>query len=207
MVYVRSGEDAFHHPYLRQLPRVCDGPLWWSEVELGELEGTNLGHSVRLLRQEGLKDYKRRVLPLTEADPRNFPKEIFSFAAILWARSMCSSRSFPTWCARSLSPSVTPYLKPVEPRGRTCSLEHEAQTSQGLVIVEDNVDSTTAPSAASPLGKGGLPTDSKVSTFPWVPDDSDGGVVLCPFLDMLNHRAGAPIFLASCGTEQQQSRA
>ena len=101
---VAYGDLRGHGPYLRSLPTVHDDPLWWSEDELAELNGTNLVAAIEE-RRRALKRAWDALVPLLHGLSCPFgPPTEFTWERFLWAHSCFTSRAFPQWLSRPPHP-------------------------------------------------------------------------------------------------------
>ena len=69
MIHARLDPSAPHHAYARHCPQKYDDPLWWSEAELSELQGTNLLPAIREQQLQLSHFFDYYIRPLTEACP------------------------------------------------------------------------------------------------------------------------------------------
>jgi hypothetical protein len=94
--------NSFYGPYLRSLPSSYGDPLWWTEEERHELEGTNLGNALSEEERKLKNAFKViKATSICKKSEKNLDVA-FSYSDFLWARSAFMSRRFPE---RLCSPS------------------------------------------------------------------------------------------------------
>lgn len=81
-------------PYLDSLPETLNSPLFWSDEELAELQGTQLLGSVLSYFEFLQNEYTKLVEEVLEPNPSLFDPEVFTFEAFRWAFGILRSRSF-----------------------------------------------------------------------------------------------------------------
>ncbi|ORZ36887.1 hypothetical protein BCR44DRAFT_114976, partial [Catenaria anguillulae PL171] len=93
-------EEGKWWPYLRALPRAFDTPLFWTAEERDWLRGTNLYFVIKEKEEELRRDF----LAASEVLKSQFPQvwgddhhlKYLTLENYLWARTVCSSRAFPS---------------------------------------------------------------------------------------------------------------
>eukprot|EP00667_Euglena_gracilis_P003803 EG_transcript_3815 len=82
-------------PYIRSLPARYGDPLWFSAAELAALQGTNIVHRVRDVREE-LETLQCYLMAAATEDPGGAlgDPSIYTAAALRWAHSAFFSRRF-----------------------------------------------------------------------------------------------------------------
>ncbi|KAG1710816.1 hypothetical protein DVH05_013541 [Phytophthora capsici] len=96
LMHERSkGADSFFAPFIASLPTTFDLPVFWSELELNELQGTNVLLLTRLMKQHLQRDFDN----IHQAVVDDFPEIFASLPTITledytWAMSVIWSRAF-----------------------------------------------------------------------------------------------------------------
>ncbi|XP_078429596.1 rubisco methyltransferase family protein [Wolffia australiana] len=123
-----KGAESFWKPYLDILPASTDSPLFWSEEQLSELQGTQLLNTVQgvkdFLRSEFLKVEEEILLPYKSV----FPSPI-TFEDFVWAFGIIRSRTLSGLSGENLtlipvadfvnhSPKITSKDSPWEIKGK-----------------------------------------------------------------------------------------
>ncbi|KAK9462605.1 uncharacterized protein V1516DRAFT_699914 [Lipomyces oligophaga] len=86
------GPASFWDPYISILPDSFDTPLYFSDLELELLRGTNIYGEIGLRREAWYQEWQNAVTLL----PTNENKELYTFELYLWACTVLTSRSFPS---------------------------------------------------------------------------------------------------------------
>jgi hypothetical protein len=95
--FFERGYTSQWYPYLRALPRSFDVPFFWTSDELKWIAGTNLEYVVAEKRSELQKDFLAAQSILLTTFPALWKnKETLTFENFIWARTVCSSRAFPS---------------------------------------------------------------------------------------------------------------
>ncbi|KAJ7451845.1 SET domain-containing protein [Mycena galericulata] len=68
-----QGSDSRWSKYLESLPATFDTPMFWSDLELKELDGTSVVG--KLGKADAERDFKDKLLPMVESRPDIFPAE------------------------------------------------------------------------------------------------------------------------------------
>lgn len=82
-------------PYIDILPHTLDSPLFWSDEELAQLEGTQLLGSILGYQQHVESEYDKLLTEVILPNPQLFDQSIFTPEAFLWAFGILRSRTFP----------------------------------------------------------------------------------------------------------------
>ncbi|KND02469.1 protein-lysine N-methyltransferase [Spizellomyces punctatus DAOM BR117] len=81
--------------YLQSLPQRENLPMFWSDQDLEELNGTDLGDDIVADKALLLDDYETMILPIINDHPEAFPdKSLLTFEHFLNATSLVTSRAF-----------------------------------------------------------------------------------------------------------------
>ncbi|TPX71847.1 hypothetical protein SpCBS45565_g00840 [Spizellomyces sp. 'palustris'] len=81
--------------YLQSLPPRENLPMFWSDQDLEELNGTDLGDDIVADKALLLDDYETMILPIINEHPEAFPdKSLLTFEHFLNATSLVTSRAF-----------------------------------------------------------------------------------------------------------------
>lgn len=94
LIHEDSNANSKWRPYLDSLPKVLDSPLFWSDEELVELQGTQLLGSVVGYLEYLQNEFNKLQEGTFSANPKVFAPEIFTFELFLWAFGILRSRTF-----------------------------------------------------------------------------------------------------------------
>ncbi|BDA46746.1 Actin-histidine N-methyltransferase [Coccomyxa sp. Obi] len=92
LLHERSQPDAAWQGFLDSIPAQPDVPLFWSEEELAQLEGTQLLSSVQGYRQFFEAKFAELEEQLFMPHPDVFPPEVYALDGFLWAVATVRSR-------------------------------------------------------------------------------------------------------------------
>jgi len=106
LVHESADPKSFWRPYLDLLPKSFDNPVYWSDKELSQLQGTTVRdqatHESSALNAK-FNQINSRVF---EKFPKAFPPETFTRARYLWAHSILDSRAIWMNGERNLVPML-----------------------------------------------------------------------------------------------------
>jgi hypothetical protein len=90
------GEKSVWHDYISSLPQRADVPILWTEEELEQLDGTEIGWGdiIRKDKTAMCADFEQLVQPLVHAFPDLLPASHVNQEMYLNAASLVSSRAF-----------------------------------------------------------------------------------------------------------------
>lgn len=94
LIHESSNPSSKWRPYLDSLPQTLDSPLFWSDEELTELQGTQLLGSVVGYLQFLENEYNKTLEEVLERNTELFDPAVFTFDAFRWAFGILRSRSF-----------------------------------------------------------------------------------------------------------------
>ncbi|KAG0629937.1 hypothetical protein M758_1G140900 [Ceratodon purpureus] len=94
LIHETSNSNSKWRPYLDTLPKNLDSPLFWSDEELAELQGTQLLGSVVGYLEFLENEYNKVVEEIMERNTDLFDPAVFTFDAFRWAFGILRSRSF-----------------------------------------------------------------------------------------------------------------
>lgn len=94
LIQESSNSSSKWRPYLDSLPKTLDSPLFWSDEELAELQGTQLLGSVVGYFEFLQNEYNKLAEEVLEPNLKLFDPELFTFDAFRWAFGILRSRSF-----------------------------------------------------------------------------------------------------------------
>lgn len=94
LIQESSNFNSKWRPYLDSLPKTLDSPLFWSDEELAELQGTQLLGSVVGYLAFLENEYNKLVEEVLECNAQLFDPAVFTFDAFCWAFGILRSRSF-----------------------------------------------------------------------------------------------------------------
>lgn len=103
LIQESSNPSSKWRPYLDTLPKTLDSPLFWSDEELAELEGTQLLGSVVGYFEFLQNEYNKLAEEVLEPNATLFNPEVFTFEAFRWAFGILRSRSFPPLTGEDLA--------------------------------------------------------------------------------------------------------
>ncbi|KAH7424534.1 hypothetical protein KP509_11G013100 [Ceratopteris richardii] len=95
LLYEKAMPSSFWRPYIDILPDTLDSPLFWSNEELMQLEGTQLLGSISGYLQHVDSEYTTLFQEVIEPNPGIFNTSLFSRDLFLWAFGILRSRTFP----------------------------------------------------------------------------------------------------------------
>ncbi|KAI5062087.1 hypothetical protein GOP47_0022626 [Adiantum capillus-veneris] len=81
--------------YIDILPHTLDSPLFWSDEELAQIEGTQLLGSISGYHQHVYNEYTQLMEDVITPNPQLFDQSMFTREAFLWAFGILRSRTFP----------------------------------------------------------------------------------------------------------------
>eukprot|EP00897_Mesotaenium_endlicherianum_P010636 jgi/Mesen1/9600/ME000657S08867 len=91
----KADENSKWKPYLDILPEKLDSPLFWSDEELAELQGSQLLGQVEGYRELLHAEYERVSQQLLAPHPELFPEGLITLESFMWAFGILRSRAFP----------------------------------------------------------------------------------------------------------------
>lgn len=94
LLFEKAKLNSKWRPYIDTLPDSLDSPLFWSDEELAELQGTQLLGSVLGYRQYVESEYNKLLADVILPNPQLFDQSAFTQEAFLWAFSILRSRTF-----------------------------------------------------------------------------------------------------------------
>ena len=94
LIHETSNSNSKWRPYLDSLPETLDSPLFWSDEELAELQGTQLLGSVVGYLEFLENEYNNLMEEVLERNTQLFNPAVYSFDAFRWAFGILRSRSF-----------------------------------------------------------------------------------------------------------------
>eukprot|EP00854_Cymbomonas_tetramitiformis_P009804 gene9804-11612_t len=103
LLHEKSSSDSKWSPYIEILPETLDLPLFWSDEELSELQGTQVLESSLNYRSYVQMEYEELATQLFEPNPEVFPPEVFTPGALLWAFGILRSRTFEPFTADQIA--------------------------------------------------------------------------------------------------------
>ncbi|CAH0475893.1 unnamed protein product [Peronospora belbahrii] len=90
-----KGIESFFAPYIASLPTTFDLPVFWSDVELNELKGTNVLLLTQLMKNRLERDFENIHKPVIEDFPDIFAsRPMLTLEDYTWAMSVIWSRAF-----------------------------------------------------------------------------------------------------------------
>lgn len=95
LISERNNTESSWKAYLDILPTELDLPLFWTEEELSEIQGTQLLGSVESYREYLETEFKRLQEEVLSSYSSVFDAEIFTRDAFIWAFGILRSRTFP----------------------------------------------------------------------------------------------------------------
>eukprot|EP00250_Pteridium_aquilinum_P005644 c15711_g1_i1 orf=606-2153(-) len=95
LLYEKARPSSPWRPYLDILPSTLDSPLFWSDEELAQLEGTQLLGSILGYQQHVESEYSTLLAEIISPNPQLFDQSLFTQEAFLWAFGILRSRTFP----------------------------------------------------------------------------------------------------------------
>lgn len=103
LIQESSNSNSKWRSYLDSLPDTLNSPLFWSDEDLAELQGTQLLGSVVGYFEFLQNEYNKLAEEVLEPNPNLFDPEIFTFDAFKWAFGILRSRSFPPLTGEDLA--------------------------------------------------------------------------------------------------------
>ena len=103
------------HAYVASLPATCPDPTNWAETERAQFTGTPIGVSIDEARAAIVACHDRFAGLLSAHAPELVPSGALSVEALLWARSMFTSRAFPIDLATDLAAAARAPAPPAPP--------------------------------------------------------------------------------------------
>lgn len=103
LLFEKAKLNSRWRPYIEILPENLDSPLFWSDEELTELEGTQLLGSILGYKEYVDSEYGKLVAEVINANPGLFDESAFTPDAFLWAFGILRSRTFPPLTGEDLA--------------------------------------------------------------------------------------------------------
>jgi hypothetical protein len=105
-----ESDKSFWFPYLDLLPDTFDTPLYYTQEELNELQGSNLIKSINSIKLKLSQIYELVIQCMCELEPQYFPIDKFTLNNFIWAYSAVWSRVFPIQYNDQVLPTLLPVI-------------------------------------------------------------------------------------------------
>lgn len=103
LLFEKARPSSPWRAYIDILPDTLDSPLFWSDEELAELEGTQLLGSILGYQQHVENEYSALLAEVITPNPQLFDQALFTCEAFLWAFGILRSRAFPPLTGNDLA--------------------------------------------------------------------------------------------------------